>query len=321
VLRDINVEPVVTDHQKTIHRLEANLEQVIRGKTEALRLLITAFLGRGHILIEDVPGVGKTTLANAVARTINGVFKRIQFTPDLLPSDIVGTNILNPKNATFDFIKGPIFANILLADEINRTSPRTQSSLLEGMNENQVTVDGVKYPLPELFCVIATQNPIEYHGTYPLPEAQMDRFAMQIEMGYPDGETEIDILKDEPGGKILKDLQSQASVEEILVIQELIDQVKVGESVLRYLLAIVNRTRNHSSLKLGISPRGALIFKHMAQAYSYVCGRDYVIPDDIKKLLLPVCAHRIILDTKSKYSGINRRNLLLDLMEEVPVPV
>jgi len=304
-----------------VQNLIGNLEQIIRGKSDEIRLLITGLLGQGHVLIEDVPGVGKTTLAKALALSISGTYKRIQFTPDLLPSDIIGTNIFNPQQASFEFKNGPIFANILLADEVNRASPRTQSSLLEGMNESQVTVDGIKYPLPKVFCTLATQNPIEYHGTYPLPEAQLDRFALRLEIGYPDPKTEIGILLDSEGASNFDKIKPQATIKEILSIQESVNQIKVDRAIAGYIVEIVTRTRNHSALRLGISPRGSLILYRIIKAHAFLQGRDYVIPDDVKDLLIPVCAHRIVLDTKSKYAGVQKKDILQKLLNEVPVPI
>jgi MoxR-like ATPase len=302
-------------------RICENLAVVIKGKAEVLNLVSVAILCGGNLLMEDVPGVGKTTLAKALACTIDGGFKRIQFTPDLLPTDILGSSIFNPKDGTFHFEKGPIFTNILLADEINRASPRTQSALLEAMSEQQVTIEGTCHKLPTPFAVIATQNPVDYHGTYPLPEAQMDRFTMQISLGYPASKDEKQILL---GQKTRHPLESLSHVVTLAEVEEARTEVrKVGfeEPVVDYLLSIVEVSRSEPRLKLGVSPRGSLSMFRAAQALAWSEGRDYVRPDDIKALAVPVLAHRLVLDTKAKYAGVGKAEIVTELVSRVEVPI
>lgn len=270
--------------------------------------------------MEDVPGVGKTTLAKALACTIEGGFKRIQFTPDLLPTDILGSSIYNPKDASFHFEQGPIFTNILLADEINRASPRTQSALLEAMSEQQVTIEGVRHKLPVPFAVIATQNPVEYHGTYPLPEAQLDRFTMQITLGYPRAKEEKEILLGQKERHPLDTLGSVVTLEEVEGARKEVKEVGFEEPVVDYLLAIVEASRSDPRLKLGVSPRGSLAMFRAAQALAWARGRDYVRPDDIKELAVPVLAHRLVLDTKAKYGGVSKADVVGELVGTVKVP-
>lgn len=302
-------------------RVQENLSKVIKGKSKVLNHIVVALFAGGHVLMEDVPGVGKTTLAKSLAQSIRSEFKRVQFTPDLLPTDILGSSIYNPKNATFDFKAGPVFTNILLADEINRASPRTQSSLLEAMNEGQVTIEGNRYELPSPFIVIATQNPVEYHGTYPLPEAQLDRFAVKLELGYPSLNDEIEILEGQRELHPIDNLQPVAELEEILKAQKEVRKIRIERAVSQYILAIVSETRNDSRLKLGVSPRGALALSRMAQALAYSKEREYVLPDDVKELAVIVLAHRLVLETKAKYSGISKEFVIGDLLTKVKVPV
>lgn len=303
-----------------IKKLELNLNSVIKGKPEVIRLIIITLLAKGHILLEDIPGVGKTTLAKAIARSIHGKFSRIQFTPDLLPTDIIGSPIYNPKEGTFNFKAGAVFSNILLADEINRASPRTQSSLLESMSENQVTVDGMSYKLELPFLVIATQNPVEYHGTYPLPEAQMDRFAVQLSMGYPSIEEELSILYAQKNSHPLNSLEPVLNCSDLIKIQEKINDINVEKSIADYLLKIVYQTRNHSDIRLGVSPRGSIMFFAMIRSYAYLQGRDYCLPDDVKYLAQYVLSHRIVLETKAKYSGIKKEKVIKDIVDKTTVP-
>ena len=277
--------------------LETALGTVIRGKREAIRLSLVCLLARGHLLIEDVPGVGKTTLAQALARSVECQFHRLQFTSDMLPSDVIGVTIYNAHTQAFEFKPGPILTNILLADEINRTTPKTQSALLEAMNEEQITVDGRPYKLPQPFMVIATQNPVEHHGTYPLPESQLDRFFMRIRIGYPDRASERDILR-EVNGMPGAHLQPVVTAADVIEMQRWVRDVAVDESLLEYILAIVEKTRAHEMLALGVSPRGAQALHRAAQALAVLEGRGYVIPDDIKRLAIPVFAHRVVVNTR-----------------------
>lgn len=303
-----------------IKKLEENLNFVIKGKPDVIKLIILTLLAKGHILLEDIPGVGKTTLAKAIAKSISGKFSRIQFTPDLLPTDIIGSPIYNPKEGTFNFKQGAVFSNILLADEINRASPRTQSSLLESMSENQVTVDGISYKLELPFLVIATQNPIEYHGTYPLPEAQMDRFSIQISLGYPNKEEELNILYSQRSEHPLNKLEPVLNCQNLINIQENVNKVEVEKSIAQYLLEIIYQTRNNTDIKLGVSPRGSIMFFSMIRAYAYMQGRNYCLPDDVKYLAEYVLSHRIVLETKAKYSGVKKNRLIKDIVNKIPVP-
>lgn len=302
-------------------RIMTNLETVVRGKTGPLQLLVATIFAGGHVLMEDVPGVGKTTLSKALAKTIGGDFKRVQFTPDLLPTDILGSSIYNPRDGSFEFRQGPIFANVVLADEINRASPRTQSSLLEAMSEGQATVEGVTYQLPKPFLVLATQNPVEFHGTYPLPEAQLDRFSTKLSMGYPLKADEASILEGQRGSHPLDKLEPAIQLEELLEVQQKVAQIKMSSDVLGYLLDMIEATRNDSRLRLGSSPRGSLAYYRVCQAWAYCQGRDYVTPDDLQKMAEPVLAHRLVLDTKTKYSGISKEQIVSELLKKVAVPV
>jgi len=282
--------------------------------------MILALLAGGHILLEDIPGVGKTTIAKALARSIEGSFKRIQFTPDLLPTDILGSSIYHAQDSTFHFRKGPIFANVVLADEINRASPRTQSALLEAMSESQVTVEGNTYVLEPPFLVIATQNPVEYRGTYPLPEAQLDRFWVQISLGYPPLDQEKGMLYAQRAYHPLEDLQPVLNLAKILELQNLVSAVEVESSVADYILAIIAATRNHPSVQVGVSPRGSLMLFRAMRAGALLQGRNYVIPQDVKGLVVPVLSHRIVLETQAKYSGVRKEDVIKEILEKVPVP-
>ena len=301
-------------------KLKENLGRVMRGKAGVVEHLLAAFFSNGHILLEDVPGVGKTTLAKALAKSIDGRFRRIQFTPDLLPTDIVGGMIYSPKSGEFTFRPGPVFCHILLGDEINRASPRTQSALLEAMNERQVTIEGERHALPNPFLVLATQNPIEYHGTYPLPEAQLDRFAMRLEVGYPDEDAEVDIILDQRDGHPLDTLASVATPADVLRILEQVKRVDVEPTVVRYLTAVVRATRSDPRLRLGASPRAALVLYRTSQALAYLRGRAYVLPDDIRELAVPVIAHRVMLDPKAGYSGVRKEAVIADLLAGIRPP-
>ncbi len=307
-----------------VAQLQRAIARAIYGKEEAIQQALIALLARGHLLIEDVPGVGKTTLAQALARSFHCTFQRIQFTSDLLPSDVLGVSVFNPERREFEFRPGPIFANVILADEINRTTPRTQSALLEAMNEAQVTVDGRTHVLPQPFLVIATQNPVEHHGTYPLPESQLDRFLMRIRMGYPSPETEKEILRKRTGDDPLEVLEPVAQAQDVQTMQEAVAHVHVDNSLLDYALEIVTRTRQSSELALGVSPRGTLMLQRAAQARAFLEGRDYCLPDDFKQLVVPVFAHRVI--ASGRQAGLPKKAewaeaLLREIVESVRVPL
>ncbi|AEF16436.1 MULTISPECIES: AAA family ATPase [Thermoanaerobacterium] len=304
-----------------INKIIDNVNKVIVGKAEEVKLVLTALLSGGHVLIEDVPGVGKTSLVKALAKSISADFKRIQFTPDLLPSDVIGVSIYNPEKGVFEFKQGPIMSQILLADEINRTSPKTQSSLLEAMEERQITVDGNTYHLPRPFMVIATQNPIEYDGTYRLPEAQLDRFMIRISLGYPDVKHEINMLKMFEVLDPLEDLKSVVSIREILKMQDEVKSVYVDDNILIYIIDIVNKTRNSDMVLLGASPRAALNLMKAAQAKAFIEGRTYVLPDDVKYLCVPVLSHRIILKNEMRFNKVDEKSVIKDILNTVKVPV
>jgi MoxR-like ATPase len=300
--------------QSPIQSLKANIAQQIVGKDRAIQLVLTALLSGGHVLLEDVPGVGKTLLAKSLAKSIDGKFQRIQCTPDLLPSDITGTNIWNPGSREFEFIPGPIFTNILLADEINRATPRTQSALLEVMEEQQVTLDGYSRPVPAPFFVIATQNPIESHGTFSLPEAQMDRFAISLSLGYPNAAEELQMLQGLSTSTSVNNLEPCITLEQIQTIRHQCQQVKVDPAIQKYIIDLVRSTRNDSEIGLGVSPRGSVALHRTAQVWAWLQGRSYVIPDDVKDLALSVLAHRIM-----PIGGRRGSNIIARLLQEVAV--
>lgn len=300
--------------------VSGNLSRVIQGKEDKIELLVLALTAGGHILIEDIPGVGKTTLARSLAKTIAGKFTRIQFTPDLLPTDITGVNIYEQSSGKFIFKKGPVFANIILADEINRASARTQSALLEAMSDEHVTSDGTTYPLPLPFIVLATQNPIEYHGTYPLPEAQLDRFMLQIDLGYPPMEVEQKLVINRTSVDPVESLSTIISLEDIRLLRSYVDSVKMEPSVSQYLLQIVHATREHPKLRLGVSTRGTLLYARITRACALSEGRDYVIPEDIKRLAVPVLSHRLLLDSRSQYGGASTTDITQEIVSSIKVP-
>jgi MoxR-like ATPase len=301
--------------------LKENLQSVIYGKGDSIDVMIVALLAGGSVLIEDVPGVGKTTLAKALAKSLDAKFHRIQFTPDLLPADIVGSSIYNPVSGDFRFEAGPIFCNILLADEINRASPRTQSALLEAMNESQVTIEGQRRPLAQPFLVIATENPIEFHGTYPLPEAQLDRFLVRLGLGYPAADVEVDILKSHARSQPLDRIGPVLDLEQVCQIQQEVANVHTDDSILQYIVEIVHATRHDNRLGLGISTRGSLMLSRAAQARAYFKNRDHVIPDDVLWCAPHVLPHRVVLTSKTRYSGAGTRQIIAEIIGHIKVPV
>src|SRR5215831_15206051 len=303
-----------------ISALRDAIAKTIKGKQETIDLAIVTLLAEGHLLIEDVPGVGKTTLGHALARSLACKFHRIQFTSDLLPSDVLGVSVYNPKLNEFEFKPGPIFANIVLADEINRTTPKTQSALLEAMNENQVTIENVTYSLPRPFIVLATQNPIEHHGTYPLPESQLDRFLMRIEMGYPDAAAEKEILKRFSNGNRRTVSRAVLDPQEVLSLQDETHKIVIEESIVDYMIQIVNRTRDHPEIELGISPRGTAALFRATQALAMVEGRAYVLPDDIKRLVHPVFEHRLVLGRSGGRARSDTKSVLTEIVDQIPIP-
>ncbi|HEV2223208.1 MAG TPA: MoxR family ATPase [Candidatus Acidoferrales bacterium] len=314
---------MVTATNSQLAQIQQTIGRVIKGKEEVIQLALVTLLARGHLLIEDVPGTGKTTLAHTIARAFHCSFQRVQFTSDMLPSDVIGISVFNPKREEFEFKPGPLFANIVLADEINRTTPKTQSALLEAMNESQVTVDNHTHPLPHPFLVIATQNPIEHHGTYPLPESQLDRFLMRIRMGYPARESEKQILRNN-GSAAVEEVPPVMDATEVSAMQDAVVRVRVDDSLLDYALEIVERTRQSEQLSLGVSPRGAVMLHRGAQARAFLEGRDYCLPDDFKNLILPVFAHRVVVSsrhTSTRKKSEQAESILSEIIDSTRVPL
>jgi MoxR-like ATPase len=308
------------DVQDTAEKVINNVEKVIIGKHDEIQLTLVGLLCRGHLLIEDVPGVGKTMLARSIAKSIGCTFRRIQFTPDMLPSDVTGVSVFNQKTREFEFRPGPVMAQIVLTDEINRATPKTQSALLEAMQEQQVTVDGVTYPIPEPFLVLATQNPIEYEGTFPLPEAQLDRFMMRISLGYPSPEDEIAILDSQQYVHPVEALEQAIDVQELLDAQEKVKEIYVDPLIKEYIVTLVKATRNHPDVYLGASPRGSLALYKTGRARAAILGRDYVIPDDIKALAMTALAHRLIISPSARIKEVDPRAVVEEILNSLPVP-
>lgn len=310
----------IMDNSKALRILE-NIKKVIIGKDDVIEKVLIAILARGHLLVEDIPGVGKTTLAKALAKSMELSYKRVQFTPDLMPSDIIGINIYNKDTGTFTFKKGPIFNQIFLADEINRTSPKTQSSLLQAMEEGEISTEEKDYVLEKPFIVLATQNPLEYQGTFPLPEAQLDRFLMRLSLGYPEKEYEIEILKKYGSIKKLNLIEPVVSREDILNMQSIVDNLTVHNDILEYIVNIVNATRSCEDLRLGASPRASIDLLKVSKAKAFLDGRDYVIPDDVKKMALPVLSHRLILSPEARIERKTIEEILKEVLKKVFIPV
>jgi len=307
-------------YTETFNRLAANIGQVVLGKPEVIRLALTALFCEGHILLEDVPGVGKTTLARAIASSVRGQWRRIQFTPDLLPSDVTGVTIFNQATREFEFHKGPVFANVVIADEINRASPKTQSALLEVMEERHVTIDGVRHQVPRPFLVVATQNPVEMDGTYRLPEAQLDRFLMRLSIGYPEEAVEVEVLRGGAARRSPEDLAPVSDTGTIAQLSALARRVYVHDVAYQYVVQLANATREHSDVRLGLSPRGAIALTRAAQAYALAAGRTYVLPEDLKTLAQPVIAHRLVLTPDAQLRGVTGEAVVTAVLAQVPVP-
>lgn len=316
-MREVNS---VADVQTFAEGVIQNIEKVIVGKRSTVELALVSLLCQGHLLIEDVPGVGKTMLARSIARSLGCSFSRIQFTPDMLPSDVTGVSIFNQVTREFEFRHGPVMAQVVLADEINRATPKTQAALLEAMEERQVTVDGVSRPLPRPFMVLATQNPIEYEGTFPLPEAQLDRFLMRIQLGYPDSEDEIRVLERQQYRHPVEELEQVVSVEDLIAMQEAVKEVYVAPAVKRYIVNLTRQTRDHNEVYLGASPRGSLALYRTSQALAALKGRDYALPDDVKALVVPTLAHRVILSPSARLRDLDAEQVVTEVMGSVPVP-
>src|SRR5699024_429001 len=311
----------MTNDYEKIQAMIRNVERVIVGKRAMVELVVTALLAEGHILLEDVPGVGKTMVVPAVAKSIEGDFKRIQFTPDLLPSDVIGVSIYNPKELSFEFRPGPIMGNIILADEINRASPRTQSALLESMEEQSMTVDGNTIVLEKPFLVIATQNPIEHEGTYPLPEAQLDRFLLKLKMGYPSREEELTVLQRAIGQEPIEQIEAVMTRQQLVQLQRAVKEIAVQDHVKHYIIDCARATREHPSIQLGVSPRGSIALMKACQAYAFIQGRAFVTPDDVQYMMPFVCTHRIVLGPEAMYDGKDGEQIIREVIQQIPVPV
>ena len=311
----------LVDAQTVFQNIASNIGRVIKDQSGAIRKLLAAFASGGHVLLEDYPGTGKTTLAKTLACSINGDFQRIQFTPDLLPSDIIGVSIYDQKEQAFNFHRGPVFTQILLADEINRASPRTQSALLEAMGENQVSVDGTRYQLDDLFFVVATQNPVEFHGTYPLPEAQMDRFGLRFQLGYVDAEQEVEILTDQRDAHPLASLNACAGQDDVKMLRRAVPIMRISDEIKRYIVDIVAATRSAQGIKMGASPRASLTMMKTAQALALFDGLEFVTPDHVQGLAVPVLAHRVVIDPQAHFSRRTAEAVIKEVVTTVPAPV
>jgi len=314
------VDSNINEAKQLAERIIQNVEKVMVGKTEAVRLAVIALISQGHLLIEDAPGVGKTMLARSLAKSINCNFKRIQFTPDMLPGDITGVTVFNQKTGDFEFHPGPIVAQVVLADEINRATPKVQSALLEAMEERQITVDGVTHKMPSPFHVLATQNPLEYEGTFPLPEGQLDRFLLRINIGYPTPSEEVAIIENQQLVHPIEQIGHIVDASDVLMLQETVKKIYVDDLVKQYIVALVEATRRHPSIYLGSSPRGSLALFRTAQARALLSGRDYVLPDDIKALAVPALAHRALLSSAGQSQGTDSRAFINEILETIPVP-
>ena len=306
--------------RSTLKKVAGNIESVMKGQSASIRKLLAAFAAGGHVLLEDYPGTGKTTLAKSLAKSVGAAFSRVQFTPDLLPSDILGVSIFDPKTQSFRFHEGPIFTNILLADEINRASPRTQSALLEAMGEAQVSVDGKTYPLAELFFVISTQNPVDFHGTYHLPEAQMDRFMLQFSPGYVSAEEEVAILSAQEQSHPIDGVTACVTLEEVLALRRDVRRVRLSAELKRYIIDIVGATRKAPAVSLGASPRASLALMKVAQAAALLDGQEFVLPEHIQEMAVSVVSHRLMLDPQARFSGVTQRSIVEDILKTLPVP-